>query len=485
MSIKLEPISPNSGAYIAGMSFESEQQISGDERPVVKVGASELPTGAATEQGLDDLLTELRLKADLTETQPVGNAMLDVAFSTSTVQAVGSTNVAAYRGVAVQINTQGGSSTVTFQASNDNVNWRSVALTISDSVTTAPVVSTTTVAAYYGPLHFRYFRLNVTGITSGTTSGVISFSTIYSQANPIASTAVTLAAAATNVAKAEDSAAASTNVGIPPLVVRADSLPANAGVSTDGDYAFMFCDNTGRLYTASIVTSSVLPTGAATSAIQTDGTQKTRIVDATTGLTPSVEARKQTPTGNALNVQIGPGDVISSIPVVMDFNQHQIHEGEFWHWDVLVSNLASGSNYDIVFTVPNITIPGGVAAAALCPHFRYEANVNDLCNVFLYEGPTVTAATGTARTPINLERNGSYTVKLAILDAPTITAVGTLIDAEYFLSASTNQVSANSSGSSINEFVLKNNTKYLFRITSGANGCDIHVDFHWYEDLGV
>lgn len=52
------------------------------------------------------------------------------------------------------------------------------------------------------------------------------------------------------------------------------------------------------------------------------------IRDAITGLTASVEARKQTPTGNALNVQIGPGDVISNIPVVMDFGQHQIHEGE-------------------------------------------------------------------------------------------------------------------------------------------------------------
>ncbi len=42
----------------------------------------------------------------------------------------------------------------------------------------------------------------------------------------------------------------------------------------------------------------------------------------------SVEARKQTPTGNALNVQIGPGDVISNIPVVTLFEHHQVHEGE-------------------------------------------------------------------------------------------------------------------------------------------------------------
>ena len=34
------------------------------------------------------------------------------------------------------------------------------------------------------------------------------------------------------------------------------------------------------------------------------------IRDAITGLSAAVEARKQTPTGNALNVQIGPGDPV-------------------------------------------------------------------------------------------------------------------------------------------------------------------------------
>ena len=111
--------------------------------------------------------------------------------------------------------------------------------------------------------------------------------------------------------------------------------------------------------------------------------------------------------------------------------------------------------------------------------------MNDLCNVFLYEAPTVTAATGTAKTPIAFERNGTYTPKLAILDAPTVTNAGTEIDSIYFLTASTPQSKISNTGNSPHEFVLKLNTKYLFRIDSGADGCDIHVDFTWYEDLGV
>ncbi|NTU49466.1 MAG: hypothetical protein HGA87_00975 [Desulfobulbaceae bacterium] len=208
--------------------------------------------------------------------------------------------------------------------------------------------------------------------------------------------------------------------------------------------------------------------------------------DGVTGLAASVELRSQTPSrNNALQVQIGPGDVTSNLPIFVPFDHHQVHEGEMWHCDAYIANLASGANYDFVFTVPVITPPVGGDVRAYAPHFRYEVEVNDLCNVFLYEAPTVTAATGTARTPINFERNGAYTVKLAILEAPTITAVGTLIDSEYFLQGTLGGRSGGGQGGAINEFVLKSNTQYLFRLTSGAAGCDIHCDFHWYEDLGV
>ena len=79
------------------------------------------------------------------------------------------------------------------------------------------------------------------------------------------------------------------------------------------------------------------------------------IRDATTGLTASVEARKQTPTGNVMNVQIGPGDVISNIPVVMDFGQHQVPGGTT-ATDVFNRNRNSA-------TTPQITIVDGVTSA--------------------------------------------------------------------------------------------------------------------------
>jgi hypothetical protein len=103
---------------------------------------------------------------------------LSVPFTTSTVQAVGSTDAGNYRSVSVQINTQGTSSTITFQGSNDNINWLSTVLVNTNSANSTPITSSGSVAIYSGNTQYRYFRLNVTGISALTTAGVIIFSTL-------------------------------------------------------------------------------------------------------------------------------------------------------------------------------------------------------------------------------------------------------------------------------------------------------------------
>lgn len=108
--------------------------------------------------------------------QLVAGTRKEVAFSTTTVQAVASTEVSNYRWVSVHITGQGTGSVVGFQASNDNVNWANCALVTTTS-TAGPAVSSTTAngVMLHGPLPGRYFRLNVTGIVGGTTAGVVEF----------------------------------------------------------------------------------------------------------------------------------------------------------------------------------------------------------------------------------------------------------------------------------------------------------------------
>jgi len=227
------------------------------------------------------------------------------------------------------------------------------------------------------------------------------------------------------------------------------------------------------------IISSALPTGAATSANQTDNSQKTQIVNST-GTSASVESRKQTPTGNALNVQIGPGDIISNIPVIIDYDHHQLHEGETFRWSVYIPSLAINATKDIRIVVPNITIPSGVSAVARCPHLRWEVVSSTGGVAVLTEGTTFTA-TGTQRTPLAMERNGTYTSQMQIWEDPTVNVLGTSLWTGLLLSNG----KAGDTALPDAEFVLKNNTSYNMRFTSGAASNAVLIRFVWYEDLGV
>jgi hypothetical protein len=206
-----------------------------------------------------------------------------------------------------------------------------------------------------------------------------------------------------------------------------------------------------------------------------------RLKDSTSETFAHIGPITQTPSGNAVLVQIGPGDIISNLPVIIDYDHHQIHEGETFRWSVYVSTLASGVSKDIRLVVPNITIPAGSSAVQLCPHFRFEVVADAVGQVFLYEGTTYTG-NGTQRTVLSLERNGTYTPKLQIHEDPTVNALGTMIWQGVTFATKNG---AGSIDSSLNEFVLKNNTSYLLRYTSATNALKVLLRLVWYEDLGV
>lgn len=182
-----------------------------------------------------------------------------------------------------------------------------------------------------------------------------------------------------------------------------------------------------------------------------------------------------------LRVYGGPTDPISDIPVYMPFDHHQLHEGEAFRWSVYVASLANNANKDIQITVPIITLGVGETYVQKCPHFRFEVIQSANGLVQLYEAPTISVQ-GTQRTPIALERNGTYTSKLIIKEDPTNTALGTVIW-QGINTASKNGVSE--LVGSQNEFILKNNTTYLLRTTSLGNGNIVLIRMVWYEDLGV
>jgi hypothetical protein len=111
--------------------------------------------------------------------QQVGGTFQSQAFSVSAAGNGTAYDAGGYASVKVQITAlYTGSTSVTFQCSNDNANWQSTAL-VQSSVGTATAVSTTnSVSLFHGPLSGRYFRLVFAGTQSaGSTAGTIVFST--------------------------------------------------------------------------------------------------------------------------------------------------------------------------------------------------------------------------------------------------------------------------------------------------------------------
>lgn len=111
----------------------------------------------------------------------------ELTDSTITAQAICAVDAGNYAEVSVHVTSSGGSSTATFQCSNDNTNWVTNFLQASSSLGGLPVAAAQAAGVWRGALMGRYFRINVTGIASGTTAATI-------ELTPVGRTPTSLAA---------------------------------------------------------------------------------------------------------------------------------------------------------------------------------------------------------------------------------------------------------------------------------------------------
>ena len=185
------------------------------------------------------------------------------------------------------------------------------------------------------------------------------------------------------------------------------------------------------------------------------------------------ETRKQTPTSaKAINVQIGPGDVISNIPVFIDFEHHQVHEGEAYQADDIQASLGVATvKYGITVPVYATTIRG--------PHMMIGVDVyNGAALVQLYEGATFTS--GSSVSAYNRNRNSLNTPGTSVKTGVT-SSDGTLV-ASFYTGGGRSTSGSNRSSS---EFILKSNTIYRVDVIGLIAGTQAITKFDWYEDLGV
>lgn len=153
----------NQATEITSLSSINTNQTNGTQQSKITNGTN-VADVAAGDSGSNGVVT--------------GSTFKDTSFTTSTNQAVASTDVSAMRYVVVKFSALGGSATNTFQYSDDNSTWFSLSLlsTANLATPTTTGVSTQGTATYSGVVIGKYFRINVTGIASGSTAGYVSFS---------------------------------------------------------------------------------------------------------------------------------------------------------------------------------------------------------------------------------------------------------------------------------------------------------------------
>lgn len=159
--------------------------------------------------------------------------------------------------------------------------------------------------------------------------------------------------------------------------------------------------------------------------------------------------------------------------ITVDVNHQRNHDGRaYFAYKIAPDSapLAADASINIVLAspsgiYPNITVDGMCLGDA---------------ELYIYEGTSTTG--GTAFTPVN--RNRNYAVsnpsQVAMVINPTVTSVGTEIDAQLIPGGAGKKSSGGAAGSL--EYVLKPLTNYLFRLTnvnSAAHAASLTLE--WYE----
>lgn len=175
-----------------------------------------------------------------------------------------------------------------------------------------------------------------------------------------------------------------------------------------------------------------------------------------------------------VRVFIGPTDPISDLPVFVDFDHHQNHEGEAYQY--YYYNATLNGTVDFRLVVP------AYATAIRAPHFSLELICDNTADLFIFEAPTVTGNGSEVTTVRNRNRLGTPNVPgMKIYTGATYSGTGTEL-ARYITIASARASVATDTSKA--EWILKPSTEYLVRLTT-VGAAKTLLRMNWYEDLGV
>jgi len=155
---------------------------------------------------------------------------------------------------------------------------------------------------------------------------------------------------------------------------------------------------------------------------------------------------------------------------VIDFQHHEIHEGDHYFVNG-TATLDQDDTLDFAVQTPDSTT---------WAHMLFKISSTEQTTFQIFETSDYDAD-GSRVTAYNNDRNSSNTSILTITKDPTVNSNGTLLFEQSFGVTSTPTRSLSGETRADEEIILKQNTKYIFRITSAANDNIVSYDGKWYE----
>jgi hypothetical protein len=164
--------------------------------------------------------------------------------------------------------------------------------------------------------------------------------------------------------------------------------------------------------------------------------------------------------------------ILHGLPMI-DALHSKTHEGIAYEISADFPNVAAGASALVLIRT------GNRHAAHLRPTFFSEG----AAHMYLFEGTTV-SADGTSKAVINKNRAWGGPANLTAFTGPTVTGDGTkLTEFPVYSATGPGQTSSGGSAGTFEEWVLKNDTNYLVRITNNhpSDAKDLFLNLTFYE----
>lgn len=161
-------------------------------------------------------------------------------------------------------------------------------------------------------------------------------------------------------------------------------------------------------------------------------------------------------------------DLSTNTLQTIDYEHHEIHSGSAFSYADRSNVNGSGTVRDYLVVTPDTAVE--------C-HMRMAFTTEAEFDIILYEDAT-TSNNGTPATVPSKNRRSATSATTAIFTAPTVTGTGTQLNIHR-----TGSGTGTGGGlSDLEEWVLKRNTKYLFRFTKASSGTHyMSIRLFFYE----